>query len=175
MKKMEFEMLKKKIVLGIILVLMLLVGNLNSQSKIGVGIVLGSVNGFSGKIWLNNRTAIDGAVSWHLWEHNVFYIHSDFLWHDSQLIKFRKGKMPFYYGIGGRLVLFENRHLSHDWRGEHYEESAILGLRLPLGIEYLSKNRRWEIFIELALLMDLAPGIDTGLDAGIGGRYYFGR
>lgn len=168
-------MFKRKLRWGIILLFVLLGGNLNGQSRLGVGIMLGSVNGLSGKIWLTNRTAIDGAVSWFLWEQNVFYIHADFLWHDLKLIKVRKGKMPFYYGVGGRLVLFEDRHWSNRWRYEYDDERALLGLRLPLGIEYLNASRRWEIFMELALVMDLVPGIYTELNAEIGGRIYLGH
>ena len=81
-KKKDKAVLRIKIRLAIMLFFVFLDGNLSGQSRIGAGILLGGVNGLNGKIWLNNTTAIDAALSWHLWQQNVFYIHSDFLWQD---------------------------------------------------------------------------------------------
>ena len=51
-----------------------------AHARIGVGIVAGEPSGFSIKKWLDEETAIDGAIGWSLGDGDI-YVHADNLWH----------------------------------------------------------------------------------------------
>ena len=70
-----------------------------------------------------------------------------------------EGSLPFYYGIGGR-IRFD-------------EEDSRIGARIPLGLDYLFEGSRFDLFLELVPILDLAPETELNLNAGLGARYFF--
>ncbi len=74
-------------------------------------------------------------------------------------MKVDQGSLPFYYGIGGRLLL---------------GNQAKLGVRIPVGLNYLFANDPIGIFFEVAPVLDLVPSTRFDVNGGIGIRYYFG-
>jgi hypothetical protein len=69
-------------------------------------------------------------------------------------------RAPFYYGIGARFVSHEN-------------DDARIGLRAPLGIDYMFDNGRFDIFMEIVPIFNVMPETDFDLGGGIGARFYF--
>lgn len=129
--------------------------------KFGVGILLGEPTGLSAKYWLNDTVAIDGAAGWSYYDNSQFYLHSDLLFHNFDLIPVSKGKMGVYLG-GGAFVRF---------RDEHHDNEA--GVRVPVGLDYLFENAPVDIFVEFAPGMDLTPSTRADFSGGIGIRYWF--
>jgi len=121
----------------------------------GAGIILGSPTGVSGKLWLGGRrTALDAALSV---VSDGLYLHVDYLWHDyTALPKPEKGRLPLYYGIGGRI------------------SGSDLGARGVIGIEYIFAGYPFDLFFELAPVISLVPDVGFHLTGGLGGRYFFG-
>jgi hypothetical protein len=70
------------------------------------------------------------------------------------------GRLPLYYGIGGRLVL----------RGDG--EDLGLGARVPLGAGYIFEEAPVELFLEVVPVLELAPDTDLDMDAALGARIY---
>jgi hypothetical protein len=128
------------------------------QTGFGLGFMVGEPTGFSGKYWISPLSAIDGGFAWSLDNKGKLQIHADYLWHNYSIISVIKGKLPIYYGIGGRLMF------AHD---------NIAGIRGVAGLDYLFDGTPLDIFLELVPILDLAPEIDFDFNAAIGIRYYF--
>ncbi len=126
---------------------------------VGIGIMAGEPTGFSFKWWRDGDTAIDAATGWSVGD-NDFYVHCDYLWHrtieDEQL----GGSAPLYYGIGARIILREDR-------------DSKFGVRIPIGLDYLFDNGRFDVFVEIAPIFNVMPKTAFGLSGGVGARFYF--
>lgn len=130
-----------------------------SQSKrIGAGIIAGEPTGLSFKYWLTDKTALDAGLAWSFVDENAFQIQADYLIHNFSLITISNGKLPFYFGIGGRLK---------------FSNDIILGVRVPVGLAYIFSDEPIDIFLEIVPILDLLPKTDFTISAAIGGRYFF--
>ena len=128
------------------------------ESGFGLGVILGEPTGISGKLWIEESKAIDGAVAWSFDKESAMHLHADLLFHSSNISKVEMSKLLLYYGIGGRIK---------------FEEDGKAGVRVPLGINYLSSGAPLDIFLEIVPLLDLAPSTEFDLNAAIGIRYFF--
>ena len=149
-----------KKLITICLFLLMMVGTSIAQSSgLGLGLILGEPTGISMKYWTGRTTAIDGAVAWSIGKYSGTHLHGDYLWHIFNLINIRRGKLPFYYGVGARLGLGgkENR----------------VGIRGVAGLAYLLADLPLDVFLEIAPVFDLSPKTDLDLNAAIGIRYFF--
>ncbi len=148
----------------IAVVLLLIACPVVGTAKVGLGIVAGEPTGLSLKVWSNSRQAFDLAAGWSLGDGDWVYLHGDFLLHsyalEDEIEEDFEGRLPFYYGIGARVLLSED----HDSR---------FGVRIPLGLDYIFSDGRFDIFLEVAPVLDLVPETDLDLAGGIGVRYYF--
>ena len=130
-----------------------------SQDKgFGLGIILGEPTGLSLKSWIGSKTALDFAVAWSFANNDSLHLHADYLIHNFNLLKVKKGELLFYYGIGGRIKT---------------EKKSRVGIRVPIGISYIFEKIPLDIFFELAPLLDLVPDTNFEITGGIGIRYYF--
>lgn len=148
-----------KIKIIIVLIIFFLINNINAQNKgAGLGLIIGEPTGFSFKYWMSSTSAVDAALAWSFVDNGAFHIHADYLLHSFDLIRVPEGKMPFYYGIGGRLKTTDD---------------ARLGVRVPLGLAYLFQKAPVDIFLEVVPILDLTPQTDFRINAAIGARYFF--
>jgi hypothetical protein len=131
----------------------------SQNSGFGLGIIIGEPTGITGKYWISQTGAIDGAAAWAFSHEGAMHLHADYLYHKFELIKVQKGSFALYYGIGGRLQI-----------GEH---DTWLGLRIPVGMDYLFASDPFDIFFEVVPILDVAPDTDVSLNAAIGFRYWF--
>lgn len=130
------------------------------ESGLGVGIILGAPTGLSCKAWTTSSTAIDAAAAWSLGRRSYLVLHADYLLHSFGLWEVEGGQLPLYYGIGGRVQFRDNG-------------DDRIGIRVPVGIDYLFAKAPLDVFLELAPLLDLVPETEFQLDAGVGIRYFF--
>jgi hypothetical protein len=142
-----------------ILFSIIFITQLYSQDRgTGVGIIVGEPTGFSFKHWTSNTTAFDAAIAWSFINEGAFHIHADYLLHSFNLINVPEGKLPFYYGIGGRLKT---------------SDKTRLGVRVPLGLAYLFQTTPVDIFLEIVPILDFIPETYFRINAALGARYYF--
>lgn len=132
----------------------------------GLGLILGSPTGFSGKLYLNRKNAIDFALGFAFLNRRGVAVHADYLWHPVMLATDEAFFMPLYFGVGARL-------LDHD-RGND-DDDFHLGARVPVGILFDFKTVPIDVFLEVALVIDIIQdhGDVIDLNAGVGARYYF--
>jgi len=132
--------------------------------RFGAGIILGQPTGASLKYWLNDTLAIDGAIGASFNDDNdndsEFYLQSDVLWHDFDLLSVPKGRLPVYFGVGG-LVRFRDN------------EDNQVGVRIPVGVSYMFDNAPIDVFVEIAPALDFAPDVQGEVTGGIGIRFWF--
>ncbi|MEJ2720919.1 MAG: hypothetical protein P8181_07230 [bacterium] len=81
-------------------------------------------------------------------------------YHRYDLIKVEKGRLPLFFGVGGRV----------EFR-EHADD--LVGVRIPVGLAYEFDNAPFDVFGEIVPLMDLAPDTDFDLEGAVGARFYF--
>ena len=128
------------------------------DKRIGLGIIVGEPTGVSFKYWTTNTTAFDAALAWSFIDGGAFHIHADYIFHNFNLIRISEGKLPFYYGIGGRIKT---------------ANKTQVGVRVPLGLAYMFNTAPIDIFLEVVPILDLAPKTDFRINAAIGARYFF--
>ncbi len=125
----------------------------------GLGIILGEPTGISFKKWSTSTTAIGGGLAWSFDKKKVLHVHADYLVHKFDILQIEKEKLASYYGIGGRIKV-----TPHETR---------VGVRIPVGINYIFERLPLDIFLEFAALLDLVPSTNFELDGAIGIRYFF--
>ena len=132
------------------------------RSGAGVGIILGEPTGIDGKFWLSGRTAFDAAVAWSASKHSRLLFQGDFVFHDFRVLKrafeVRRGDLPLYYGIGARL------------RTGYDDE---FGIRFVAGMAYIFPSAPFDMFLEIAPIMNLVPETEPDASAGLGFRFWF--
>ncbi len=150
----------RRIVLTVIAVLILGAAAQAAGGDFGLGIIVGEPTGFVGKFYVSRRNAIDGGIAWSLEKNNYMHFHGDYLFHNFDLIQVDEGRMALYFGIGGRIALV-------DHADDH------VGVRFPLGLNYIFENDMFDIFAEIVPIMDIAPETDFDIEGALGARYYF--
>lgn len=147
------------IVLGILLFAETAVAE---KGPFGLGAIIGEPTGVCFKYYLEGNTkAIDGAVAWALSGDNEFHIHSDFLYHYYDVIDVKRGELPIYCGIGGRIKFEDNNDNN-------------VGVRFPVGLDYIfADNVPFDIFLEIVPILELAPDTDFGMEGAVGFRFFF--
>jgi hypothetical protein len=125
----------------------------------GLGIILGEPTGVSFKQWMTEATALDAAAAWSFEKEGAFHVHVDYLFHRPGVSDADMGRLVFYVGIGGRL--------------KAEEDDSRVGVRVPLGMDYVFAGPPLDIFFEVAPLLDVAPSTKFRVNGGVGIRYYF--
>ncbi len=141
-----------------IILTIICVNGISQGNGLGLGLILGEPTGISAKFWTNTKNSLDAALAWSFVHDGALYLHGDYVWHNFKLIHISQGKLPFYYGIGARLVAGNN---------------AVLGTRIPLGLNYLFHSIPLDTFIEIVPILDLLPATRFWVNAAIGIRYFF--
>jgi hypothetical protein len=129
------------------------------ENRFGAGLMLGEPTGASVKYWLNETFAIDGGLGGSFHRRNGVQLHSDALWHTFSLFDPPSGRLPLYFGVGGRV--------------KFQEGDDIFGLRFPVGVSYMFDNRPIDIFAEVAPILDLTPSVRGSFNVAIGARFWF--
>jgi len=122
----------------------------------GIGIMIGEPTGLTIKKWISDNTAFDIGAAWSLSDTNeALHLHSDFLLHNW----FEDNpNLAFYYGIGARTILDDN---------------AKLGVRIPLGLNYVFEHGPFDVFVEAVPILDIAPDTEFAGNGAVGLRFYF--
>jgi hypothetical protein len=131
-----------------------------NDTGFGLGVMAGEPTGLSLKLWTGTDRAVDAGIAWSFEGNDNFNIHADYLIHRFSLIKVDKGSLPLYFGIGGRVRFNEN-------------SDDDLGIRVPVGLNYLFENSPIDVFLEVVPVLDLYPSTDLEFNAAIGARFFF--
>ena len=154
----------KKLVFAVALaafVSVLATGSAHAQvSNFGLGVIIGEPTGVDMKWFLDETNAIEGALAWSLSGDNNLHIQVDYLYHQYDWIQTKKGRLPVFFGLGGRIEFRQNK-------------DDLIGLRIPVGIAYEFADAPFDLFGEIVPLLDLFPDTDFSLEGAIGARFWF--
>lgn len=139
----------------------------SNDHNVGLGVMIGEPTGLSFKAYTSSTTAVDAGLAWSLGRYDAINIHADYLWHSFDVFEdVDKGQLPVYYGVGGRIVFADDYPDPGD-------NSAVLGVRVPVGINYLFEDSPVGLFLEVAPIVNIAPETDFDIDGALGVRFYF--
>lgn len=130
-----------------------------AQGGTGLGVMVGEPTGLSAKTWVSGNTALDLGLAWSFVDDGAAHLHGDYLFHNFGAFDVDRGALPVYYGIGLRAIF--------------RDDDARLGLRVPVGVDYIFSGSRADLFFELAPLLDLTPETEFRLNGAAGMRYFF--
>lgn len=150
--------------------------------KLGLGLMLGEPSGITGKYWLSRTNAVDLGMAYSF--NNYFAIMSDYLFHfPNAFSPTAKGdlKGQFVPFIGFGAILFVNSAASNSFpqnSNQHFftdsnGNSAALGLRVPLGVEFLARKAPLGVYVEVDPGVGIIPDTFGFVEAEIGARFYF--
>lgn len=149
----------KNRLLAVSMFLLISVLSLQAQDKnFGIGIILGEPSGISGKLWLGSSNALDLTAAWSFKGDDHLLLQADYVWHSFNIISVSSGRLPIYFGIGGRVLLADD---------------PLIGVRVPIGLNYMFSDAPVDIFLEIVPILDIAPATDFDLGGGLGARYWF--
>jgi len=137
----------------------------------GVGIILGSPTGLSGKCYVPDRSfGVDVALAYETfgYRNGTLYLHATALWHPMDLHTDDWGNVPWYVGVGPFFGTWQFRD-SHP----NFDNDWYIGVRTPVGIGIDFSDVPIQIYAEVSLLVALLPATDIDLGFGLGARYYF--
>jgi hypothetical protein len=145
--------------------------NFEANKTFGLGLILGQPTGLSGKYFLTADTAFDFAVGGCCYAgRDGLSLHFTYLWHPVSLVSAEAFELPLYFGLGGHFF---------DFADDRGDDGAGVGLRAPIGVAFDFNNVPLDVFVELALFMDVLydryddDDLYIALNGAIGVRYYF--
>jgi hypothetical protein len=144
----------------LVLILVCMTSTLMAASnELGLGVILGNPTGLSGKYWLDDNAAVDGAFALSLGKNTNLSLHSDYLLHKKSAFFLNDvHPLDLYFGAGGRL---------------EFDDSVEIGIRLPVGLAHRLADQPADVFAEVAPIVDFVGRTGLEMHFAIGGRYYF--
>ena len=133
-----------------------------ADGNLGLGVMVGDPTGVSVHYWLSKENALHLGMGWDAGDRDIFHLNADYLFYDFHTIRVDAGNIPFYYGLGLRLV-DEDRP----------KKDLNLGIRVPVGLHFFFKSSPVDIFLEVAPVVELTPDTDFTIDGSLGIHYRF--
>ena len=130
-------------------------GSAQSSGGTGIGVVLGEPTGVTAR-FMSGGNNFQVHAAWSFSGDAAVQLNGDYL---------RSGRidtdpmMPFYFGLGLRVK---------------FADDAVMGIRIPLGINHFFDSEPFEIFAELVPILDIVPDTKFDFNGAVGIRYYFG-
>lgn len=142
---------------------------------VGVGFAMGEPTGVDAKFWYERYHAVDVGLAYSL---NRFYVaYADYLYHPYSPIN-RHGhfwqELKLYFGIGMELLqsTTSKRTDSAYFEGPGSPTFGV-GLRVPVGAEWLIPFMPASIYGEVVPGVGLIPSTFRIFQTSVGARYYF--
>jgi hypothetical protein len=164
-----------------------------SAHSFGLGIELGAPTGLAMKYYLGSSGGRGGVMALQgglgaveSWGPDGIHVHLEVVWHPSVLTTTPDFSIPFYLGVGGRILHWQDSYCYRE-NGNNIcggDGDTDLGLRVPFGLLMDFRKVPLDIFFELALVFDIVhiedddDGYDydhdfLSLNGVLGVRYYF--
>lgn len=146
------------VVLWLMMFFRLMLGQETVTPRAGVGIIIGEPTGVSFKYWQSPTQAFAAAAAWSFRDKAAVHLHLDYLFHHPFTQEIQQGNLASYFGLGAR---------------SKFSDAILLGIRIPVGINYFFTGAPLEFFIEFVPIMELIPATELKINGCFGLRYYF--
>jgi hypothetical protein len=132
-----------------------------------VGARVGSLTGVDFKYWMNSENAIELALG--ATPPEALVGEFSYLWHMYNVFRDVDGilarNMPLYFGVGGHFAA------GNVWPRGY--SNGHFAARFPSGVNFIFRNHPFDVFLEVAPTLYIAPFSALSVHAGLGGRYRF--
>lgn len=192
-RRLEYDPPMRLVILSIVALAVLSAApaTASAAGDFGLGLSLGRPTGLSMKYYLGaSRNGSPMALQAGLGVSEGFgddglHVHVDVLWHPVVLARGNNFALPFYFGVGGRVL--EDDDDCYRVNGNivcYDDDDTRIGVRVPFGLLMDFARPTIDIFFELAFVVDIIELDDDNdpyddeddalsLDGAIGVRFYF--
>jgi len=143
----------KQLIQILVITIVISLSTTYAQKSFGLGIILGEPTGLSAKLYTGSNNAFDFAVAWSFKGSGNLLLQADYVWHSSLA-----RELALYYGIGGTIT---------------FADDPNVGVRVPVGLDYVFTSAPIDIFVELVPVLNLIPSTNFELNGGVGIRFWF--
>lgn len=138
------------------------------KGTFGVGIVLGEPTGLCAKLYLDDDTAIQGALGFNFYGSGI-QANAEYVLHPWIVQERDAFVLPIYLGPGLRFIQYDG--------GRGADNHYAIGLRVVGGMLFDFKEVPLDVFLEIAGVVEYdfkdGEGVELALNLGAGVRYYF--
>ena len=137
-------------------------------ANFSLGLSLGQPSGLTGKYQFSENMAVDAGLAYSFfWGLSGYYINTDLLYIQSDLIDLGERYIPVYAGVGvGYLGVAHLQQFG----------AYVISARVPLGVYYpfnINGKMNIEAFLEFVPAFNITPITNFNVSASIGARYVF--
>ncbi|KMQ50462.1 hypothetical protein CHISP_2580 [Chitinispirillum alkaliphilum] len=97
------------------------------------------------------------------------HFHIDYLFHHSEVFNTTEN-VAMYFG-SGMMLNFSNNEYQYRYRDRYYSQYR-LGIRFPVGFDWVHSADHFNLFFELAPVLIFVPRFNLILNGGLGVRYF---
>jgi hypothetical protein len=135
--------------------------------EFGFGIMVGDPLGATLKFWTQRDRAfvVDLGASYF----GSPRIGVDYLWHFNA---FKSPIANLYAGPGGVIGIGEGNGFYNNDKYNRSGGEIGIGARGVVGVNFVPRDTPIEVFFEIGVLLALAPDFGSGVDIGLGVRFY---
>jgi len=141
----------------------------HQNKPLGLGVVLGEPSGISARQWLSTDEALNFSLAYSL--DKFLFASVDYTWQFSHILRIQDAHLHPYIGVGAGIA-FAGGAQGSPFSGEN-SSSVGVGIRVPLGIEWIISGGRLGVFLEFVPGIGIVPGTFGFANGGVGIRYYF--
>lgn len=151
-------------------------GSATPPSNFAAGLMIGTITSINGKYWLSKRGALDFGIGFSGSPDTALY--ADYLYHIPNVFgagsKFTR-ETAGYIGGGGGIAFWDDSYECGRFGCDRRTRRTSSGvfIRGLVGLEWYAAPTRFGVFGELGPTILFAPVSASGLDAEVGGRFYF--
>ena len=132
-------------------------GNYLGARGLGIGLVLGAVDGLSIKNWVSRDHAFQFDADWDL-NYGAFGFGAAYLIHNFNIIEADNNKFPLYFGIKGWAAFAPS--------------GVAAGIQVPLGIAWIPRTAPIDVFAQLEPGISVIPSVRFAPGGGVGIRFW---
>jgi hypothetical protein len=126
---------------------------------LGIGIVLGEINGLSVKNWVSRDNAVQFDFNWDV-NYGGLGFGAAYLIHNFNIIEADNNLWPLYFGIKGWAAMSSG--------------TANAGIQVPLGFAWIPRTAPIDIFVQFEPGISVIPDMHFAPGGGLGIRFWFG-
>lgn len=147
-----------------------------ANKNIGAGVMVGTLTSLNGKYWFDDTSAVDFGIG--IAGYPGAFLYGDYLYNLGPIFatspRFWK-ETSAYVGGGIGVGFWRDSYECGRWRCGRQSGDSGSGFfaRGFFGMEWMPSSTRFGVFGEGGLMLLLTPGTSTGIEASVGGRYYF--
>lgn len=147
-------------------------------SGVGVGLQVGTPTAITFKFGAqSNANIVLGVGAGIGWRGNIFglHLHGDYLFTVATLVNNPDLNLSAYIGPGLFITMFNANAYGLGFGYYYYGNYALFGFgaRLPLGLNLRFSAAPIEVYLELDPMLLVFPGLDFGIGASLGFRWFF--